>query len=191
MASWLWIDEELENQLQPERGSRHFSAQHLPSDLRLTLDSDPRSDPQPHLSPSKGPVASCLWVDEELESQLQLDGIVTVVDAKHFGRHLDVDHLPHAHHGHNGDEEAEGRAFLRMYGPNLSLWSPARKVLNGSRGCRGCLLDFFRREEPRGGGPTGTYSAQDQSQGWGRGRRAAVRPDFGFGSRVECETGLI
>jgi G3E family GTPase len=35
-----------------------------------------------------GPVASCLWVDEELESQLQLDGIVTVVDAKHIGRHL-------------------------------------------------------------------------------------------------------
>ena len=35
-----------------------------------------------------GPVASCLWVDEELESQLRLDGIVTVVDAKHIGRHL-------------------------------------------------------------------------------------------------------
>lgn len=35
-----------------------------------------------------GPVASCLWVDDELESQLKLDGIVTVVDAKHIGRHL-------------------------------------------------------------------------------------------------------
>lgn len=35
-----------------------------------------------------GPVASCLWVDEELESQLRLDGIVTVVDAKNICRHL-------------------------------------------------------------------------------------------------------
>ncbi len=38
-----------------------------------------------HLS---GPVASCLWVDEALESQLFLDGIVTVVDAKHIARHI-------------------------------------------------------------------------------------------------------
>lgn len=35
-----------------------------------------------------GPVASCLWVDEELESQLRLDGIVTVVDAKYISRHI-------------------------------------------------------------------------------------------------------
>jgi G3E family GTPase len=35
-----------------------------------------------------GPVASCLWVDEALESQLYLDGIVTVVDAKHIARHI-------------------------------------------------------------------------------------------------------
>ena len=33
-------------------------------------------------------MASCLWVDEELESQLYLDGIVTVVDAKHIPRHI-------------------------------------------------------------------------------------------------------
>lgn len=37
-----------------------------------------------------GPVASCLWVDEALESQLYLDGIVTVVDAKHITRHIDT-----------------------------------------------------------------------------------------------------
>jgi hypothetical protein len=40
-----------------------------------------------------GPVASCLWVDEMLESALVLDGIVTVIDAKHFDTQLDE-------HGH-------------------------------------------------------------------------------------------
>lgn len=42
--------------------------------------------------PYTGPVASCLWVDEELESQLYLDGIVTVVDAKHISRHIGKAH---------------------------------------------------------------------------------------------------
>jgi G3E family GTPase len=37
-----------------------------------------------------GPVASCLWLDEELESALKLDGIVTVVDAKNISPHLDA-----------------------------------------------------------------------------------------------------
>lgn len=37
-------------------------------------------------------MASCLWVDEELESQLYLDGIVTVVDAKHIPRHIGKEH---------------------------------------------------------------------------------------------------
>ena len=31
----------------------------------------------------KGPVASIFWLDEELGSDLYLDGIVTLVDAKH------------------------------------------------------------------------------------------------------------
>eukprot|EP00698_Gefionella_okellyi_P010565 TRINITY_DN2745_c0_g2_i1.p1 TRINITY_DN2745_c0_g2~~TRINITY_DN2745_c0_g2_i1.p1 ORF type:complete len:374 (-),score=86.82 TRINITY_DN2745_c0_g2_i1:43-1128(-) len=35
-----------------------------------------------------GPVASSFWVDAQLESPLQLDGIVAVVDAKHIGAHL-------------------------------------------------------------------------------------------------------
>ena len=36
-----------------------------------------------------GPLAATFWVDEELESDLYLDGIVTVVDALNFERHLD------------------------------------------------------------------------------------------------------
>jgi G3E family GTPase len=35
-----------------------------------------------------GPVATALWADEDLESQLRLDGIVTVVDGRHIERHL-------------------------------------------------------------------------------------------------------
>jgi G3E family GTPase len=37
-----------------------------------------------------GPVAASLWLDDALESPLQLDGIVTVVDAQHGPRHLDT-----------------------------------------------------------------------------------------------------
>lgn len=35
-----------------------------------------------------GPVASVFWVDDELESPLYLDGIVTLVDAQNFTKHL-------------------------------------------------------------------------------------------------------
>eukprot|EP00736_Rhodelphis_marinus_P004333 Rmarinus@m.29377 len=35
-----------------------------------------------------GPVASVFWVDEELELDITLDAIVTVVDSKHITRHL-------------------------------------------------------------------------------------------------------
>lgn len=35
-----------------------------------------------------GPLAQVFWVDPELESSVYLDGIVSVVDAKHFPRHL-------------------------------------------------------------------------------------------------------
>ena len=35
-----------------------------------------------------GPIASELWVDEALESSIHLDGIVTVVDAVNFEKHL-------------------------------------------------------------------------------------------------------
>jgi G3E family GTPase len=35
------------------------------------------------------PVAQTFFVDEEIQAELQLDGIVTVVDAKHVGLHLD------------------------------------------------------------------------------------------------------
>lgn len=35
-----------------------------------------------------GPVASAFWVDEALQSPLQLDGIITVVDVKHIKQHL-------------------------------------------------------------------------------------------------------
>lgn len=36
-----------------------------------------------------GPVAQTFFVDEELRAQLRLDGIVTVVDAKHVWQHID------------------------------------------------------------------------------------------------------
>jgi G3E family GTPase len=36
-----------------------------------------------------GPIASIFWLDDELESRLYLDGIVTLVDSKHVVRHLD------------------------------------------------------------------------------------------------------
>src|SRR5690348_2916648 len=36
-----------------------------------------------------GPVASVFWVDDDLESHIYLDGIITVVDAKNFLRTLD------------------------------------------------------------------------------------------------------
>jgi G3E family GTPase len=36
-----------------------------------------------------GPVAQTFFMDRELESQMRLDGIVTMVDAKHLSRHID------------------------------------------------------------------------------------------------------
>jgi G3E family GTPase len=36
-----------------------------------------------------GPVAQTFFVDNEMQSRMQLDGIVTVVDAKHIWQHLD------------------------------------------------------------------------------------------------------
>lgn len=37
-----------------------------------------------------GPVASALWTDEELESSLCLDAIVTVVDSAHISKHINT-----------------------------------------------------------------------------------------------------
>lgn len=37
-----------------------------------------------------GPLATTFWLDEALESQLRLDGIVTLVDAKHIQQQLDT-----------------------------------------------------------------------------------------------------
>lgn len=36
-----------------------------------------------------GPLASTFWLDDELESDLYLDSIITIVDAKHFKQHLE------------------------------------------------------------------------------------------------------
>jgi G3E family GTPase len=36
-----------------------------------------------------GPLAATFWLDEEIDSDLYLDGVVTIVDAKHFLQHLD------------------------------------------------------------------------------------------------------
>ncbi|HIC16519.1 TPA: GTP-binding protein, partial [Candidatus Poribacteria bacterium] len=36
-----------------------------------------------------GPVAQTFFMDTEMQSQLELDGIVTVVDAKHIWQHID------------------------------------------------------------------------------------------------------
>ena len=36
-----------------------------------------------------GPVAQSFFMDAEMQSQLELDGIVTVVDAKHIWQHID------------------------------------------------------------------------------------------------------
>ena len=43
-----------------------------------------------------GPLISTFWVDEALECRLRLDGIVTVVDAKHVMRHLNDNSDPTA-----------------------------------------------------------------------------------------------
>jgi G3E family GTPase len=40
-----------------------------------------------------GPVAQTFFVDDELRAQLALDGIVTVVDARHVGQHWDSDEV--------------------------------------------------------------------------------------------------
>ena len=36
-----------------------------------------------------GPVAQTFFMDAEMQSHLELDGIVTVVDAKHIWQHID------------------------------------------------------------------------------------------------------
>ena len=36
-----------------------------------------------------GPVAQTFWMDDELNSKLKLDSILTLVDAKHVTQHLD------------------------------------------------------------------------------------------------------
>ena len=35
-----------------------------------------------------GPIASLFWLDEALQSKVYLDGIITVVDAKHIASYL-------------------------------------------------------------------------------------------------------
>ena len=42
-----------------------------------------------HVKTTLGPLASTFWLDDELESDLYLDSIVTIVDAKHFKQHLE------------------------------------------------------------------------------------------------------
>lgn len=36
-----------------------------------------------------GPIVSSFYMDQDLPGRVRLDGIVTVVDAKHVSRHLD------------------------------------------------------------------------------------------------------
>lgn len=38
------------------------------------------------ISLDPGPLASSLWLDEDLESRIYLDAIVTVIDSKYFAR---------------------------------------------------------------------------------------------------------
>src|SRR5580700_5895359 len=40
-----------------------------------------------------GPVAQTFFVDDELQRKLALDGIVTVIDAKHVAQHFDSDEV--------------------------------------------------------------------------------------------------
>lgn len=64
-------------------------------------------------------MASCLWVDEAIESQLYLDGIVCVVDAKHISRHIDTRRHDIAGDGDGsdlcGEEEAPRRHTEEAY----------------------------------------------------------------------------
>ena len=56
-----------------------------------------------------GALASSFWVDDELESDLYLDGIITVVDGKHIGKQLS-EPLPLAHD--SGGNEAQMQVAL-------------------------------------------------------------------------------
>mmetsp|Transcript_15469 Transcript_15469/g.20424 ORF Transcript_15469/g.20424 Transcript_15469/m.20424 type:complete len:456 (-) Transcript_15469:119-1486(-) len=58
-----------------------------------------------------GPVASVLWVDEELESRVSLDGIITLVDSKNIRRHLN---LPDNTQGQVSEELRSKEAMMQI-----------------------------------------------------------------------------
>ncbi len=64
-----------------------------------------------------GPVAQTFFVDDEMQSKMKLDGIVTVVDAKHVWQHID-----------DGDEAKEQIAFADVILLNKTDLVPAEDL---------------------------------------------------------------
>jgi G3E family GTPase len=64
-----------------------------------------------------GPVAQTFFVDDEMQSQMKLDGIVTVVDAKHIWQHID-----------DSDEAKEQIAFADVILLNKTDLVPAEDL---------------------------------------------------------------
>lgn len=67
-----------------------------------------------------GNIAPMFWMDEGLNSNIYLDGIVTVVDAKNILKSLDepteeeLPDLEHEHHSHNPDSPLMSTAHLQI-----------------------------------------------------------------------------
>ena len=77
---------------------------------------------------SPGPMAAALWTDEELEADITLDAIVTVVDACHIARQLDE---PREEGAINEAQEQVAYADVILLNKVLQLSSdPFRRLQN-------------------------------------------------------------
>ena len=75
---------------------------------------------------SPGPMAAALWTDEELEADITLDAIVTVVDACHIARQLDE---PREDGAINEAQEQVAYADVILLNKVSQLWTDPSRIL--------------------------------------------------------------
>lgn len=119
-----------------------------------------------------GPVAAMLWVDEELESPVRLDSVVTVVDARNLGRQL-----REQRRGGGVNEAAKQIAHADVVILNkVDLAEGVEKQVVAERGGEGRGGSAFTLTDANGGlrrmshGEAGMSSRREEDQAFGRER---------------------